>query len=45
MKEQGKINYEAPSTLIFEVMTEGVVCTSQGQAGVQDYNWNNVVIE
>ena len=45
MKEQGKINYEAPSILIFEVKTEGVVCTSPGQAGVQDYNWNNVVIE
>lgn len=28
MKGQEKLFYEAPSTLIFEVKAEGVICTS-----------------
>jgi len=40
--KKNKELYEAPSTMIFEVKQEGVICASPGQAGVQDYNWNNV---
>ncbi|MBQ8462470.1 MAG: hypothetical protein IJ543_08710 [Bacteroidales bacterium] len=42
METKLKELYEAPSTEIFEVKQEGVICASPGQAGVQDYNWNNV---
>ena len=42
METKLKELYEAPSTMIFEVKQEGVICASPGQAGVQDYNWNNV---
>ena len=39
--------YEAPSTLVVEVKQEGVICASNGDAGVQDYHkqshddWDN----
>ena len=32
--------YEAPSTLVVEVKQEGVICASNGQAGTQNYTWN-----
>ena len=33
--------YDAPSTRVFEVKTEGVICQSSlnGQAGVGNYDW------
>ena len=40
--KKNKELYEAPSTQIFEVKTEGVICTSNGDAGVQDYDWNDI---
>ena len=40
MKKQDKMYYDAPSTQVFEIKTEGVVCTSPVRAGVQNYNWN-----
>ena len=40
--KKNKELYDAPSMLVFEVKQEGVICASPGQAGVQDYNWNNV---
>ena len=36
MKGQDKLFYEAPTTLVFEVKTEGVICFSP-----QDYGWND----
>ena len=37
--------YDAPSMLVFEVKTEGVICTSNGDAGVQNYDWNVILEE
>ena len=45
MKDQDKLFYEAPTTLVFEVKTEGVICTSSGDAGLQNYDWNNPIEE
>ena len=45
MKEEGKSYYEAPATTVVEVKIEGVTCQSPGSAGVNDYNWNEPVIE
>lgn len=45
MKGLDKLFYEAPATLVFEAKTEGVICTSPGDAGLQNYNWNNPVEE
>ena len=33
--------YVAPSTGVFEVKIEGVICQS-GAAGVADYTWNDL---
>lgn len=41
MTKQSEL-YEAPAMEVVEVKYEGVICASPGQAGVQDYNWNNV---
>lgn len=37
--------YLSPEVKTFEVKTEGVICQSPGSAGVNDYNWNEPVIE
>lgn len=37
--------YFSPEADVFEVKTEGVICQSPGSAGVNDYNWNEPVIE
>ena len=42
--KKNKELYEAPSTMVFEVKTEGVICVS-GSESLQDYNWNEPVIE
>ena len=41
MKTKHKELYDAPSTRVFEVKTEGVICQSSlnGQAGVGNYGW------
>ena len=44
MKEEGKNFYETPSITVVEVNVEGVVCQSGG-AGVEDYIWNEPVVE
>ena len=41
METKLKELYDAPSMMIVEVKQEGVICASPGQAGVQDYYWNN----
>jgi hypothetical protein len=41
MERKEKEFYEAPSTKVFEVKHEGVICAS-GDTGLQDYNWNNI---
>ena len=38
MEKPHKVLYETPSTLVFEVKTEGVICQS---GGMQNYDWNN----
>ena len=35
MKGQEKLFYEAPTTLVFEVKTEGFICVS-----TRGYDWN-----
>lgn len=39
MKE-GKAYYQAPTITVVNVKPEGVVCTSPGNAGTQNYTWN-----
>ena len=36
--------YLSPEVKTFEVKTEGVICVS-GSESLQDYNWNEPVIE
>lgn len=36
--------YLTPEAEVFEVKTEGVICVS-GSESLQDYNWNEPVIE
>lgn len=38
--EKYKDLYEAPAITVVNVKPEGVVCTSPGQAGTQNYTWN-----
>lgn len=42
--EKHKELYEAPAALVCELMVEAVICES-GNAGLQDYNWHNLVEE
>lgn len=42
--KKNKDLYEAPTLIIVEVKQEGVICQSGG-AGVEDYIWNEPVIE
>ena len=44
MKPNKKEMYLSPEVDIFEVKTEGVICVS-GSESLQDYNWNEPVIE
>ena len=44
MKIKKKELYLSPEVHIFEVKTEGVICVS-GSESLQDYNWNEPVIE
>ena len=37
-----KKKYEKPSQRVIELQQQSFICTSPGQAGVQDYDWNNV---
>lgn len=41
MEQTDKQVYETPMAAVFEVKTEGVICGSNGQAGVQNYSWND----
>ena len=38
--EKYKDLYEAPAITVVNVNTEGVVCTSPGNAGTQNYYWH-----
>ncbi|MBQ7709575.1 MAG: hypothetical protein IJT74_06625 [Bacteroidales bacterium] len=40
MEQNDKEMYLTPEVNVFEVRQEGVICASNGQAGVQNYNWN-----
>lgn len=43
-----KVNklYEAPSTTVVELKTQGIICQSPtGQAGIQNYTYNWIPIE
>ncbi len=44
MEIKKKELYLSPEVDIFEVKTEGVICVS-GSESLQDYNWNEPVIE
>lgn len=44
MEIKKKELYLFPEVHIFEVKTEGVICVS-GSESLQDYNWNEPVIE
>ena len=44
-KMNSKDLYEEPSITVVELKLEGVICLSSTDAGLQDYNWNNIVIE
>ena len=44
MKEEGKIYYEAPSTRVFEVKTEGVICASGDIPATLDGIWDEETI-
>ena len=37
-----KRKYEKPSTRVIELQQQSIICTSPGQAGVENYEWNNV---
>lgn len=39
MEQADKQVYEAPSTMVFEVKQEGVICASSGSAGSNNYDW------
>ena len=34
--------YKKPTMQIVKLQQQSIICTSPGQAGVQDYGWNNV---
>ena len=38
--KKNKELYDAPSTIVFEMKTEGVICASDGNVGTQNYYWN-----
>lgn len=44
MDKMEKYDYEAPSTRVFEVRQEGVICVSV-DSGLDDYTWNTPVEE
>ena len=44
MELNKKEMYISPEAKTFEVKTEGVICVSGGES-LQDYNWNEPVIE
>ena len=35
-----KREYEKPSMQVFELKQQSIICSSPGQTGVQDYDWN-----
>lgn len=37
-----KRKYEKPAMQVVKLQQQSIICTSPGQAGVQNYNWNNV---
>ena len=43
MKTNKKEKYLSPEAEVFEVKNEGAICTGSGT--LQDYNWNEPVIE
>jgi len=45
MKPNKKEMYLPPEAKTVEVKIVGVICQSPGSAGVNDYNWNEPVIE
>ena len=45
MEPNKKEMYLSPEVKTVEVKIVGVVCQSPGSAGVNDYIWNNPVIE
>ena len=34
--------YKKPTMQIVKLQQQSIICTSPGQAGVQNYTWNNV---
>ena len=45
MEIKKKELYLSPEVHIFEVKSEGAICTVSGSESLQDYNWNEPVIE
>ena len=37
--------YLTPEAEVFEVKSEGAICTVSGSESLQDYHWNELVIE
>lgn len=35
-----KKQYDKPSVKVVKLQRQSVICSSPGQAGVQNYNWN-----
>ena len=40
-----KKEYERPTMQVVKLQQQNIICSSPGQAGVQDYNWNDPVEE
>lgn len=41
MKKDKKQNYITPTVRVFELKTQGIICSSPGGAGLDDYQWHN----
>jgi len=38
-------DYEKPTAQVVKLQQQNIICSSPGQAGVQNYNWNDPVEE
>lgn len=44
MKKDNKQNYITPTVRVFELKTQGIICSSGG-AGLDDYQWHSPLEE
>lgn len=45
MKKDNKQNYITPTVRVFELKTQGIICSSPGGAGLDDYQWHSPLEE